>query len=425
MPRAVFGRTVGSVDTTTLSISDLFDPAALQYELDEGWVTTRRHPDGQLTIFNYTSATQYAQRWNEVTRACRGLIVADDGTVVARPFDKFGHAADHTHDTFDPGRLRVFEKVDGSLGIIYRHPIDHRPAVATRGSFDSDQARWATRWLRATYPDWRPADGWTFLVEIVYPENRIVVDYCDRAELVFLSARHIVSGAEAFSFGGSFDWPGTAAQVFDLRCHPSELPARTDLLPGGEGFIVVDTVTGKRWKVKYDAYIAAHRILYGLSPTAIWEYAAVRELAAAGVSLHDTARACGCSKASIREIWESAASGRDPVIELVLRIPDEFQTSVTRAVAAYVSRVDALELAVRAVAAQRLAAAGLTGPPGNDRERKRLARAVFSSREWPTPAGPVSANHVFAAAINDPRLRRVLWRSTRPQGDVRPTQFAS
>src|SRR5690606_26325973 len=104
----------------------------------------QRHATLPLSILNYTEKAQWDRVWNPVTLTCRGLILDDDNEVVARPFGKFFNLADHEQD--DP-RLGwpcdVYEKLDGSLGIAYRYG-DH-VGIATRGSFDSEQAQWATR----------------------------------------------------------------------------------------------------------------------------------------------------------------------------------------------------------------------------------------------------------------------------------------
>ena len=78
----------------------------------------------------------------------------------------------------------MFEKVDGSLGIL--HHFDGEWRASTKGAFDCAQARWiekrlAGQDLSALIP------GTTYLVEAVYPENRIVVRY-DIAETVLLGA---------------------------------------------------------------------------------------------------------------------------------------------------------------------------------------------------------------------------------------------
>lgn len=87
------------------------------------------------------------------------------------------------------------EKLDGSLGILYQHAGAWH--IATKGTFASAQAQWATDWLRRHIDPALLArfGAYTLLFEIVYPENRIVVDYGDRAGLTLLAARAIADGA--------------------------------------------------------------------------------------------------------------------------------------------------------------------------------------------------------------------------------------
>ncbi|HRF99146.1 MAG TPA: hypothetical protein PLZ51_28235, partial [Aggregatilineales bacterium] len=73
-------------------------------------------------------------------------------------------------------------KMDGSLGILYRWQGAYY--IATRGNFDSDQAIWATIFLRTHYDLHNLADEYTLLFEIIYPDNRIVVNYGQRQDLV-------------------------------------------------------------------------------------------------------------------------------------------------------------------------------------------------------------------------------------------------
>lgn len=67
-------------------------------------------------------------------------------------------------------------------------------AIATRGSFTSEQAGHATAVLHTCYPRFEPPEGLTVLFEIVYPGNRIIVDYCDTDDLVLLGAVDTATG---------------------------------------------------------------------------------------------------------------------------------------------------------------------------------------------------------------------------------------
>jgi hypothetical protein len=75
--------------------------------------------------------------------------------------------------------------MDGSLGILFYYRGEW--VVTTRGSFTSDQAIRAKKILDEKYNldlfNWKH----TYLFEIIYPENRIVVRY-DYEDLIFISA---------------------------------------------------------------------------------------------------------------------------------------------------------------------------------------------------------------------------------------------
>jgi len=181
--------------------------------LDEGVIRSQVHPlYPELVIFNYTEKAQFDRIWNAATNVCRGLIVVLQGpnrelhadcVVLARPFNKFHNLnTAYVPETLEENLPtaappRVTQKLDGSMGILY--VWDHKLWIATRGSFDSDQARWATEWLRAHVAGWaydpEPDYDCTPVFEIIYQENRIVVDY-DFEGLVLLSLVGIANGIE-------------------------------------------------------------------------------------------------------------------------------------------------------------------------------------------------------------------------------------
>jgi RNA ligase len=229
---------------------------------------------GDLLLFNYTARAAYGRRWNAVERVCRGLIVhAPTATVRARPFDKFfnlGEMPETQPDALPPGPVEVTAKMDGSLGILY-WPDDSadQPAIATRGSFASEQAAWATGHLRARY-DLRdlPRDV-TLLFEIIYPANRIVLNYGGMEALVLLGARRL-DGTEypypdLAALGGRFGFP----LVPEIRAE-----TLADLLPlvetssGSEGW-VVRFANGLRVKIKTAEYLRLHRARYSLTPETV------------------------------------------------------------------------------------------------------------------------------------------------------------
>lgn len=254
-----------------IKLEELLSAPLLSEMIDKGYVVKRYHRDYPLAILNYTDKAQFDNEWNPVTRQCRGLIYnIETGDIIARPFPKFFNYGQPGADEIDPNETAyVTDKMDGSLGIAYRTP-DGELAIATRGSFHSEQAEWATEWL---YKNASPGElerlarwskTYTDLFEIIYPENRIVVDYGSRAELVYLASVHVYcGGAERFS--DIMPVPSTPVLAGSLE-------GALDLEPreNAEG-VVVMTADGRAVKLKQEDYLLKHRARFNLTPRRLWE----------------------------------------------------------------------------------------------------------------------------------------------------------
>ncbi|AIG78419.1 Hypothetical protein AJAP_27875 [Amycolatopsis japonica] len=238
-------------------------------------VVQRDHPSHPLSILNYTDKAQVNNIWTRATKTFRGVIFDRETLeVVARPFPKFFN---HGQEPAKHRRWRedemviVTDKLDGSLGILY--PLGNgRHAISTRGSFESEQALHATAVFERDYA-WRfsPEPGKTYLYEIIYPENRIVVDYGGMDDLVLLGVVDIETGI-TYSAGGGRDygWPGPTVTQAPYKRFRDALAAPPR--PGKEGMVVHFLDSDARVKLKQDDYIALHKIVTGLSKVVVWEH---------------------------------------------------------------------------------------------------------------------------------------------------------
>jgi RNA ligase len=151
-----------------MKIQRLLDVGLLADHVSAGLVSARFHETWPLVIYNYTPECQYSRAWDDVTTKTRGLIVnADTDEVVARPFEKFFNH-DERHEPIPTGPALRMEKLDGSLGILYSYSGEW--AIATRGSFHSEQAKEGTRLMREVMATGHfvPKIGKTYLFEIIY-----------------------------------------------------------------------------------------------------------------------------------------------------------------------------------------------------------------------------------------------------------------
>lgn len=239
------------------------DVDALQREIAAGYINAQWHPTARLRILNYSQRTQFDWRWNAETMQCRGLIVDHHWNVVSRPFPKF-FSVEQLNGVVPAEPFEAYEKLDGSLGILYF--VDGQPQIASRGSFTSEQAQRASAMLATKYLDARFDPDCTYLFEIIYPENRIVVDYGDRAELVLLAIIETATGRERPLPTSKSVFP--VVRRYDGFSQFEELMATQD--GTREGF-VVRFESGQRVKIKFEEYKRLHKLLTGVSPRAIWE----------------------------------------------------------------------------------------------------------------------------------------------------------
>jgi len=154
----------------------------LERYVAEGWLISQTHPTLPLTIYNYSQATQYEAKWDEVTLSCRGLVFDDEGNQVSYPFKKFFNIEENKHTPAND--FEIYEKVDGSLITVFNYNGEW--VVSSRGSFTSDQAIAAQKLFKQLMNLDRIDKAATYLFELIAPWNRIVVDYGEREELILL-----------------------------------------------------------------------------------------------------------------------------------------------------------------------------------------------------------------------------------------------
>lgn len=240
--------------------------------IEKKLVSEQRHPENkEYAIFNYTQKCQFDSIWDEVTMQCRGLILdLYNKKVVARPFPKFFNYGEYVAKEWPlpKGKPIVSEKYDGSLGILYE--LRGKIWISTRGAFESEQAIFATKWFRENCPNFKPKKGVTYLFEIIYPENRIVVNY-DFSGLVFLAAIDNETGEQLKL--ETEDWDGMYNVKLATNISANDINELANLdLPNSEGFVIYYPEENKRMKIKFPEYVRLHKLVTGVSEIAIWEH---------------------------------------------------------------------------------------------------------------------------------------------------------
>jgi RNA ligase len=246
-----------------------FDLNILDKYISDGLVVKNDHPTLPISIYNYSRTCQYESKWDDITKMCRGLILDQDGNVIAKGFDKFFNLEEHISEEIPNEPFEVFEKLDGSLGILFWY--QGQWILATKGSFTSEQSIRAKEILNKY--NYHPIPkGYTTLVEIIYPENRIVCGYGNEESLVVLSMINNSSGKELDYTSLLYISDETRMPVVKKYDGINDYKTLKSLISKDREGYVVRFRNGFRMKIKGEEYVRLHRILTGFSNVDIWEY---------------------------------------------------------------------------------------------------------------------------------------------------------
>jgi len=255
------------------------DSVEMHKKKDLHLVTCKKHPTLDLYIWNYTPECQYSRAWDEHTRMARGLITDGEGNIVSRPFKKFWNLGEMEETKIEnlPGEIpEITEKVDGSLGVQFYD--GDNVYIATRGSFESEQAVFAIVWMQERFTRKDFKEGYTYLWEICYKQNRVVVDYGDFAGLILLAVVETETGKEIDHIQEAQRLEVRSSQRINKTIDELVTLCQDTSLKGTEmeGF-VLRYGNGLRVKTKTEEYKKLHKILTHFSSKVIWEILAKGE----------------------------------------------------------------------------------------------------------------------------------------------------
>jgi RNA ligase len=232
----------------------------------DGLLLKQTHPTKDLAIWNYTRKTQYDQLWDEITLMCRGLITNSEGRVIAHCMPKFFNLEELTSDQIPNEPFELTEKMDGSFGNVFYYGNEWE--LSSRGSFTSDQAIKGNKILKECNTEFGLYIEYSYIVEIIYPENKIVVNYGDAEKLVVITCFNVETGKEGeISQMTSEGWE--IVKKYDGVTDYNQIKAL--IKDDAEGMVARFYPSGFRMKVKGDEYFRLHKIVTNVSSRDIWE----------------------------------------------------------------------------------------------------------------------------------------------------------
>ena len=253
----------------------------LNYLYIGGYLNRKQHPVYEnLYLYNYNQKTTFERYWNLYTLSCRGLVIDTKAKkIIALPFAKFFNYRELENTRYyqlstaiNNRNFDVYEKLDGSLaiGFVYNEQIHW----CTRGSFESEQANYLNRYFRNNYTENELEDiafdytNMTLLAEVIYPDNKIVVDYGGKHRMPLLA---IIRNKD----GKFLPYADVCheASLLKVECvkkysHYASLheivKESSTWTHNTEGVVIVYD-NGKRIKVKGEQYLTVHKLLYSAS----------------------------------------------------------------------------------------------------------------------------------------------------------------
>jgi len=177
------------------------DPSTLKRLVKERKVFRSRSKRLNVSVFRYAHGYNFfSDPDQELVRYCRGIVVDHDSEkIVAFPMPKF-----FNHFNYDESELKqllfgdyvVETKHDGSCVLLWE--FKGQWYWSTLGAIASEQAVEGSKIFEqdGNYKNLDP--NYTYMFEVIYPENRIVLDHGQLKSLIYLLQIHRETGKELY-----------------------------------------------------------------------------------------------------------------------------------------------------------------------------------------------------------------------------------
>lgn len=385
------------------TLFDLLDPEELSQMMEEKRISKQVHPSLPISIYNYTNRAQFMNKWTKSERVCRGLIV-EDGTnkVIARGPEKFFNYGQPGAPEFSlDSPVLVTQKEDGSLGIGWHY--DGFSGVATRGSFTSDQAIHASAHLtdlNRQSLEWNLNHNSTRIWEIVYPLNRIVLDYGDRDELIELGTVNNKSGLFTNRYRDQIKgkWYMPLSEALAMPIPADEEGYVLDIYSKEFDIWGHGTVVG-HLKLKGEEYKILHGLLTNTNARRIWVQLAARACHHWIEKDEDWARLLQWNPEDFKRVQIE----KDIVETLLTNVPDEFYDWVTK-------KIDAINDTVSDLVIQAIILGGHASLIDDKRKRYEFVKDHPLCREILN----------FVDSRDETKIIIKAWQLAKPDGDDTP-----
>lgn len=211
-------------------------------------------------------------KMNPIVQECRGLVL-DKHTldIAAKAFNRFfnyGEALEITDNFQWDKELSIYEKVDGSLAIVWYDMYKNEWRFNTSGSFGDSELALGKSWSEWMKECIKPLNfnfmhiDYTYVFEFVSPYNKVVRNY-SQPEMILLSIfkddeelPESYVNDEANFFGFKRPIKLKFKNIDEIQ---KFIKQQEEVDPTFEGVVVSD-VSGLRLKIKSSTYLSLHKM---------------------------------------------------------------------------------------------------------------------------------------------------------------------
>ena len=234
----------------------------IEQMVKEGYIRKSDHPELPLSIYNYSTKTQFEQKWTTATRMCRGLVLDNHYDIVIRPPQKFFNIGEPLAAKINLIDARISEKLDGYY-ISIKLDSDFGLIITSRGSF-SNQYIEATKKFLTDDIILKMIPGYTYFCELLqnFPgDEAIILTQHPVPKLVCWAIRD-----EVFNeIIPDNECPFPIAKELSLA------EAKLYLKQKVEGIVAQDLKTFERVKLKTNWFTKHHKLLSDCTKKRVWE----------------------------------------------------------------------------------------------------------------------------------------------------------
>ncbi|MFW6219948.1 MAG: hypothetical protein ACOC33_03830 [bacterium] len=244
----------------------------LKSYINNNLIIANKHPDYDLYTLLYTPKVVSKNLWDLYTLSSNGLVIDSEGNVIGRPFKKIRNLEDYVcYEIPITEEFDVSEKLDGSQILLFYYKKFDEWLISSKKSFINDHTKQATKLFDVKlFNNLNKED--TYIFELIYPENKKIVNYGNIRKLVLIGCINSEFGIEQYQedLKGYYSKYFKTVNKINIRTLKELNTLKTQNSENKEG-VVVRFINGFRVKLLFDEYNELNSIISNINNIVIWE----------------------------------------------------------------------------------------------------------------------------------------------------------